>query len=400
MDKQINNLNSWVTAPLGDICQILDSQRIPVNSEGRSERILGKPASELYPYYGATGWVGVIDGYLFEGEHILLGEDGAPFLEPFRDKAYIVDGEFWVNNHAHILRSKISNQYLCYYLNQLDYSDYVTGTTRLKLTQSALKAIPIEIAPANEQKRIVAKIEELFSELDNGVKSLETAREQLKIYRQAVLKHAFEGKLTAAWREKNQSEIIAIDQFIRLIQRDREDCYKQQMKEWIDNNKLGKKTLKPRSPKSLIPISSKDLAYLSNLPQGWSYIRLGEIIEEPKYGTSKKCDYDVEGHGVLRIPNIASGVVDSSDLKFAQFDEYEIETYDLRRGDILTIRSNGSISIVGKCALITEKDEKLLYAGYLIRLRLNNHVISPEFLLLVLTNPMCKFFRYATKRSN
>jgi type I restriction enzyme S subunit len=111
MDEQINNSKGWVLAPLGDVCEILDSLRVPVNSDERDKRIVGKSTSGLYPYYGATGQVGVIDGYLFEGEHILLGEDGAPFLEPFRDKAYIADGKFWVNNHAHILRSKISNKY-------------------------------------------------------------------------------------------------------------------------------------------------------------------------------------------------------------------------------------------------------------------------------------------------
>lgn len=79
----------------------------------------------------------------------------------------------------------------------IDYSSYVTGTTRLKLTKAALCDIQVAFPPAQEQHRIVAKIEELFSELDKGVESLTTAREQLKVYRQAVLKHAFEGKLTA-----------------------------------------------------------------------------------------------------------------------------------------------------------------------------------------------------------
>ena len=136
-----------------------------------------------------------------------MGEDGAPFLDPFQDKSYLVDGKFWVNNHAHILNSIISNKYVCHYLNQLDYSDHVTGTTRLKLTQNALKRIPVFVAPTAEQRRIVDKIEELFSELDKGVESLKAARAQLKIYRQAVLKHAFEGRLTAQWREENKDKL-------------------------------------------------------------------------------------------------------------------------------------------------------------------------------------------------
>ena len=73
-------------------------------------------SGDLYPYYGATGQVGLIDDFIFEGEHILLGEDGAPFLDPFKDKAYLVNGNFWVNNHAHILSSIISNKYVLHYL--------------------------------------------------------------------------------------------------------------------------------------------------------------------------------------------------------------------------------------------------------------------------------------------
>jgi len=93
---------------LENIVEILDSQRIPVNSkerEGRKGRI---------PYYGATGQVGWIDDWLFNEELILLGEDGAPFLDPYKPKAYLIKGKSWVNNHAHVLRAKsgIPNAYI------------------------------------------------------------------------------------------------------------------------------------------------------------------------------------------------------------------------------------------------------------------------------------------------
>ena len=127
MADNINKMpSSWIETSIEEVCLILDSARIPINAKERSTRIEGKDESELYPYYGATGEVGKIDGYLFEGEHILLGEDGAPFLDPFKDKAYLVSGKFWVNNHAHILKSVTSNRFVCHYLNQFNYSDYVT----------------------------------------------------------------------------------------------------------------------------------------------------------------------------------------------------------------------------------------------------------------------------------
>ena len=172
--------------------EIWDTLRKPVNAKERQSRIEEKDIGELYPYYGATGQVGYIDGYISDGEYVLLGEDGAPFLQPTATKAYLIHGKAWVNNHAHVLRSKYNNAFLCYYLNSFDYQGFVSGTTRLKLTQAAMKQIPIPAPPLSEQKHIVSRIEELFSQLDASVAELKTAKERLRVYRQAVLKEAFE----------------------------------------------------------------------------------------------------------------------------------------------------------------------------------------------------------------
>lgn len=177
--------------PLEQAADILDSYRKPVNSKERLNLIKGKPLDELFPYYGATGQVGWIDSFLTDGEYILLGEDGAPFLNPYAEKAYIIYGKTWVNNHAHILRSKTNNEFLCYYLNYFNYKNYVSGTTRLKLTQAQMRKIPIPNVPSDEQSRIVASIEELFSELDKAVDTLKTTKEQLEVYRQTILVDAF-----------------------------------------------------------------------------------------------------------------------------------------------------------------------------------------------------------------
>ncbi len=189
-----------------------------------------------------------------------------------------------------------------------------------------LERLEIPVPPLDEQIDIVSKLEELLSDLDNGILQLQTALKQIKIYRQSLLKAAFEGKLNN--KEVNEGE----------------------------------------------------------LPKEWSFLQLGEIIEKPQYGTSKKCDYEIAGIGVLRIPNIADGFVDSTDLKFAKFEKVEIESYCLKEGDILIIRSNGSKDLVGKCALIKKKEENYLFAGYLIKLRPKQNHILPKFLLYVLSS--------------
>ncbi|NCQ58831.1 MAG: restriction endonuclease subunit S, partial [Flavobacteriales bacterium] len=188
--------NNWQIKKLGEVVSILDNLRKPINSTERLQRINGKNQKDLFPYYGATGQVGWIDSFLTDGEFILVGEDGAPFLDNFKNKAYKISGKTWVNNHAHILKEKENitlNNFILYYLNSIDYRQYVNGTTRLKLTKGSLTEIPFPLPPIGIQKAIVSKIEELFSELDKGLEDLKTAQQQLKTYRQSVLKWAFEG---------------------------------------------------------------------------------------------------------------------------------------------------------------------------------------------------------------
>ena len=178
--------SNWNVVPFTEAVDICDTFRKPINSSERASRIKGKEQSELYPYYGATGQVGFIDDYITDGEYVLLGEDGAPFLDAFSKKAYIISGKTWVNNHAHVLKSKTNNKFLCYYLNSFNYKGYVSGTTRLKLTQAEMKRIPVPVPPLSEQERIVARIEELFSQLDAGVETLKKTKAEIVLYRQAV----------------------------------------------------------------------------------------------------------------------------------------------------------------------------------------------------------------------
>lgn len=178
---------------------ILDSQRVPVNSRDRAKR------KGDIPYYGATGQVDCIDDYLFNEELVLLGEDGAPFLDPCKNKAYLISGKSWVNNHAHVLRGKngLSNRLLMYWLNSVNYKEYVGGTTRYKLNQAKMKEIPIPAMSSTRQEQLVGLIEAQFTRLDSAIKSLRMVKAKLELYRKSVLKTAFSNKLIvlkASWR--------------------------------------------------------------------------------------------------------------------------------------------------------------------------------------------------------
>ncbi|MBL9193790.1 MAG: restriction endonuclease subunit S [Opitutaceae bacterium] len=221
------------------------------------------------------------------------------------------------------------------------------GTTVHSIEFPALQDFTIPLPPLAEQKRIVARIEELFSELEAGEESLRVARRQLGVYRQSLLKQAFQGKLTAHWRTQNTAR------------------------------------LEP-------PASFSELEGSFSLPNGWQLIKLGSAIEEPAYGTSRRCSYESGGRGVLRIPNVVNGTIEADDLKFAEFTNDERRSYELRAGDLLLIRSNGSVSIVGRCAIVEPKHTDFLYAGYLIRLRPRNALLDSQFLLHQLTSHLLR----------
>lgn len=171
--------DAWAWSQLGDVVDVLDHLRVPVNRAERAERV-GR-----IPYYGATGQVGWIDEPLFNEELCLLGEDGAPFFDLAKAKAYIIDGPSWVNNHAHVLRARdcVTTRFLKYALDLVDYRPFVTGTTRAKLTKSAMSRIPVPVPPLAEQQRIVAVLEENLSRLESACGSLARVQRLLERWR-------------------------------------------------------------------------------------------------------------------------------------------------------------------------------------------------------------------------
>src|SRR6266480_5388433 len=159
--------SGWMPTQLGDVAVCLDYMREPINSTERNLRIAGKDPSELFPYYGATQQQGWIDDYIFDAELVLLGEDGVPFFDDLRPKAYLISGKSWVNNHAHVFRGiLVSNPFLMHWLNTFDYTGRVAGSTRSKLNQAKAVDIPLALPPLAEQKRIVAKVDELMKLCD------------------------------------------------------------------------------------------------------------------------------------------------------------------------------------------------------------------------------------------
>jgi type I restriction enzyme S subunit len=203
--------SGWRWVRLGEVCEFLDSKRIPVNDAERQKRIVGKKQSELYPYYGANGQVGWIDGYLFDEELVLLAEDGGFFGSLERPIAYRVSAKCWVNNHAHVLRAKrdmIDVDWLYFTLAiRPDIIEFVSGTTRPKLNQEQASLIPILLPPVSIQHRIAAKLQELMQEIYNLKSAIINQSEAAKALPSAYLRQVFESEEAKKWERKRLGEV-------------------------------------------------------------------------------------------------------------------------------------------------------------------------------------------------
>lgn len=208
------------------------------------------------------------------------------------------------------------------------------------ISVSRLSEIEIPLPPLPEQKRIADKLDALLARADSCERHLERVPQILKRFRQSVLAAATSGRLTEGWREERGVDVE------------------------------------------------------------WENCSLGDVITDIRYGTARKSVYELKNATpVLRIPNIGDGRIDASDLKYSNFDKKEIETLSLKAGDLLLIRSNGSVELVGKVAIVDKEFDGFLYAGYLIRLRFDKTKVNPRYISHYLSSPAIRSHIELTARS-
>lgn len=174
----------WEVHKIKHLTENFDGKRIPISAEKRED---GK-----IPYYGATGVLDYVKDFIFNEELLLVGEDGAPFFEPFKDVAYIINGKSWVNNHAHVLRVIGNNliKWLCYYLNIYDYGTVIKGSTRDKLNQDQLSNMFIAKPSIKDQTAIANFLDSKTTRIDALIEKDKKLIELLKERRSALINHA------------------------------------------------------------------------------------------------------------------------------------------------------------------------------------------------------------------
>ena len=233
------------------------------------------------------------------------------------------------------------------------------GGVRNALRYSDLCKIDIPDIRHLNQEKLLKTFSSAWTQIEELNKEIEKQKNYAKQLRQNILQEAIEGKLTADWRKQHP------------VQKGNPDYDAQALFDKIQAEKSETKS----SKKTSVPITKDEIPF--EIPTGWKWVRLGEIMESVVYGTSAKCSYDEkQNSAILRIPNISSGQIDISDLKYTNLSESEKKELSLKENDILVIRSNGSPEIVGKMVCVPKSCEKYCYAGYLIRLRFTNPQIG------------------------
>jgi type I restriction enzyme S subunit len=176
----------WEVVRLGDVFEVYDKKRVPLNSEQRSTM------KGVYPYCGANGIIDYINDYIFDGEYILLAEDGG-FWGKFQSTAYLMNGKFWVNNHAHIIKAKerTTNRFLLHWFNYEDIESYTSGTTRKKLNQGVIKRIHIPLPPLPIQQKIAS----ILSAIDQKIEVEENEKKALEDLFKSLLHNLMTAKI-------------------------------------------------------------------------------------------------------------------------------------------------------------------------------------------------------------
>lgn len=248
-------------------------------------------------------------------------------------------------------KTGISSKFLMHLINSPSIRAEIelnsSGTTRKRIARGKLGELKLPIPPQGEQIRIAQKLDDLLAQVETLNTRINAIPHLLRRFRQSVLSAAISGELTKDWRFKNQNQ----------------------------------PDLEPQNP----PEEDNKI-----LPSGWKEVNFSSVILDLRYGTAQKCEYDGGTVGVLRIPNIGESGISLSDLKSSNFKESEILKLALEEDDLVIVRSNGSVELVGRSALVTRRESGLLFAGYLIRARLDKNKALSKYVNFWIKSPVIR----------
>lgn len=283
--------------------------------------------------------------------------------------------------------------YLLYSLkHEIEQSAY--GGAQPNISATKIESLKTKIFPLTIQRAIVKKIEELFSSLDSGIVDLKKAQEQLVVYRQAVLKKAFEGELTKEWREK-QTDLPTADELLEEIKKERQKHYEKQVahwkiavENWEENNKEGKKPSRITKPKEFPNVKHEDVEKYDPIPEDWYWTRFGTItykIGDIDHKMPKTVD---KGMPYVSTGNIGKdGKIDFDNAKIISREDFDRLALKIKpeKGDIIFPR----YGTIGRNILI-DYDKEFLVSYSCAIIKNIPHIMDGKFALYYSLSPVIK----------
>ena len=349
----------WCITDIGELLINRDGERKPVSLAIRS-----KQNNKVYDYYGAAGVIDKVDNYLFDECLLLIGEDGANLLSRNKNNAFLADGKYWVNNHAHVLDAidKFILSYVAIVINSMKLDDYITGSTQPKLSQDNLNKIPIFLPPLNEQKRIMTELERWFALIDQIEQGKVDLQETIKRAKSKVLDLAIHGELVP----QNPNDEPAIE-LLKRINPDFTPC---------------------------------DNGHSRKFPQSWCSVTVNDVCSIIGGVSYNKADIQDTGIRVLRGGNIQNGkVIDCFDDVFIPL-SYQNNDNQVQHGDIIVVASTGSQTLIGKTGFADRDIPKTQIGAFLRIVRPKQKALSPYIRLIFQTDDYKGYIRNVAKGSN
>ncbi|UOH74366.1 restriction endonuclease subunit S [Acinetobacter schindleri] len=361
--------HSWLRIELKDIAEVLNGFAFSsshFNNDGIGLpliRIRDVIEGHTTTYYNGN----YEDIYLVNKNEILVGMDGDFNLGLWKSLPSLL------NQRVCKISVKNDNyydkQFLIYllpsYLKAIN--DATSSITVKHLSSKTLSEILLPLPPLNEQKRIADKIDELFSELDNGIEELETAQKKLELYRQSLLKSAVEGELSKEWRQTQTEVSETGEQLLARILKERRERWEQEkLKEFAEKGKNPPKNWQDKYPEPVQP----DTENLPQLPEGWVWASLDMLLQNIKAGKSFRCEERPPKEDEI-------GVVKVSAVSWGEYNEMESKTcldatkinsdYYIKENDFLMSRAN-TIQLVGACVISRDVNLTNMLSDKILRL--------------------------------
>jgi type I restriction enzyme S subunit len=415
-EKPIGLPAGWEWVRFGNASINRDGERVPVSSSDRDNR------AKTYDYYGASGVIDKIDGFLFDKTLLLIGEDGANLINRSTPIAFLAHGKYWVNNHAHVIDTTHPElmTYLALFINAISLVPYVTGTAQPKMNQAKLNSIVIGLPPLAEQSRIVTRVEELMRLCD----ALE-AKGKLEATQHAQLVTTLLGSLTQSDTPEQLSDnwqrlathfdllldrpkgLDALEQTILqlavrglLVPQDPND---EPASELLKKIRLEKDRLilegKIKRDKPLPAIAEGEQPF--GLPQGWEWVRFGEIVlisSGVTLGRKTAIPLPIS-LPYLRVANVQRWHLNLTSIKEVVIDQTEQSRFQLVSGDLL-ITEGGDWDKVGRTAIWQDELPTCLHQNHVFKVRGTSLDWNPVWAELFLNSAIARaYFASSAKQT-